>query len=185
MELPDFNAQGLLPEGVHPATAGDLKDRFVTSFEGSGTREKIFDNFCRYQAAVAALDVHATQWVDGSFVDQSRLDPEDVDAVNFCEFSVLNALRPAAQAQITPMLDGHDSTKAAYDTHTFLVIRFPVGHVFEASFEPQRKYWRDWFSRPQDYSGPKKVEALWRGRKGIVQMNLGNVNLCPTISDAL
>ena len=83
------------------------------------------------------------------------------------------------------MLDGRDSTKAAYDTHTFLVIRFPAGHLFEASFEPQRKYWRDWFSRPQDYSGPKKVEALWRGRKGIVQMNVGNVTLCPTVSDAI
>lgn len=185
MALPDFNAQGLLPEGVHLATTGDLKDRFVAPFAGSVTRQKIFDNFCRYQTVVAALGVHATQWVDGSFVDQSRLDPEDVDAVNFCEFSLLNSLPVAAQIQITPLLDGRVSTKTAYDTHTFLEIRFPAGHLFEASFEQQRKYWRDWFSRPQDYSGPTKVEALWRGRKGIVQMNVGNVNLCPTVSDAM
>ncbi len=127
MALPNFNAQALLPEGVHPATAGDLKDRFVTPFPASGRRQKVFGNFCRYQAAVAALGVHATQWVDGSFVDQSRLEPDNVDAVNFCEFSALNALSPAAQLQITPLLDGRESTKTAYDTHTFLVIRFLPG----------------------------------------------------------
>ena len=57
MALPDFNAQGLLPEGVHPATVGDLKDRFVTPFPASVRRQKVFDNFCRYQATVAALGV--------------------------------------------------------------------------------------------------------------------------------
>lgn len=185
MALPDFNAQGLLPEGVHPATVADLKDRFATPFPTSRTRQNVLANFCRYQADVAALGVHVTQWVDGSFVDQSRLDPEDVDAVNFCEYSVLNALGPTARIQITPLLDGRESTKKEYDTHTFLEIRFPAGHPFETSFERQRKYWRDWFSRPQDYSGPIKVEALWRGRKGIVQMNVGNVNLCPAVSDAM
>lgn len=185
MALPDFNAQGLLPEGVHPATAGDLKDRFVSPFAGSTTRQIIFDNFCRYQADVAALGGHVTQWVDGSFVDQSRLDPDDVDAVNFCEFSALNSLPPATQIQIAPLLDGRDSTKATYKTHTFLIVRFPAGHALEASFEKQRKYWRDWFSRPQDYTGPIKSEALWRGRKGIVQMNIGQVNLCPTVGDAM
>jgi len=144
----------------------------------------VFDTFCRYQAAVAALGGHVTQWVDGSFVDRSRLDPEDVDAVNFCEFSVLNALAPAVQIQLETLLDGRDSTKTTYKTHTFLEIRFPAGHIYEPSFEKQRKYWRDWLSRPQDYTGPKKVEALWRGRKGIVQMNVGDVKLCPTVSAA-
>ena len=185
MALPDFNAQGLLPEGVHPATTADLKDRFVTSFPTSVRRQKVFDNFCRYQAAVAGFGVHATQWVDGSFVDQSRLDPDDADVVNFCDFSALNALPPAIQIQVAPLLDGRDSTKTTYDTHTFLEVRFPAGHSLAANSENRRKYWRDWFSRPQDYSGPKKVEALWRGRKGIVQMIVGNATLCPAISDAI
>jgi hypothetical protein len=185
MPLPDFNPQGLLPEGVHLATVGDLQERFVTPFPASATRQKVFANFCRYQTAVTALGVQATQWVDGSFVDQSRLAPEDVDAVNFCDFSNLNALPTASRSQITPLLDGRESTKTAYDTHTFREIRFPAAHPLAANSENRRKYWRDWFSRPQDYSGPKKVEALWRGRKGIVQMNVGDASLCPTVSDAL
>jgi hypothetical protein len=184
MALPDFNAQGLLPEGVHEATSGDLHDRFVAACLGSGTRQNVFDNFCRYQAAVAALGAHATQWVDGSFVDRSRLDPEDVDVVNFCEFSVLNSLPPDARTQIAPLLDGRESTKRDYKTHTFLETCFPAGHPYAANFENRRKYWRDWFSRPQHYVGPKKVEASWRGRKGIVQMIVGDGKHCPAISGA-
>jgi hypothetical protein len=185
MALPDFNAEGLLPEGVHSASAAELKERFVTPFSGSARRQQVFDKFCRYQADVAALSVHVTQWVDGSFVDRTRFAPDDVDAINFCDAGILNAASAASQPQLRPLLDGRDSTKTKYDTHTFLVIRFPTGHPFASSFEQQRKYWRDWFSRPQDYSGPKKVPAPWRGRKGIVQMNVGDVKLCPTVSDAM
>lgn len=185
MALPEFNSKQLLPEGVHSATPNDLKERLVTSFTGSATRHKIYENFCRYQSKLAALGGHVTQWIDGSFVDQSRLDPEDVDAINFCEFSELNSLPLASQTEIAPLLDGCVSTKTAYDTHSFIVIHFPPGHPFEASFEKQRKYWRDWFARPQDYSGPVKVEALWRGRKGFVQMYVGTVSLCPTVSDTI
>jgi hypothetical protein len=184
MALPDFNEQGLLPEGVHLATAGDLEDRFVTPFPESASRPNVFDNFCRYEAALAALAVHATQWVDGSFVDQSCLNPEDVDTVNFCESAVLNSVPPAAQAQIAPLLDGRESTKRDYKTHTFLVIHFPAGHPYAANFEHRRNYWFDWFSRPQEYSGPRKVEAPWRGRKGFVQMNVGDARLCPDLGDA-
>ena len=69
MALSELNQEDLLPEGVHPATEEDLKSRFVTPFVSSSTRQKVHQNFCRYRADVAALGVHATQWVDGSFVD--------------------------------------------------------------------------------------------------------------------
>ena len=107
-----------------------------------------------------------------------------MDVVNFCEASTLNSITPALQPRIQPLLNGGQSTKTEYDTHTFLLIHFPTGHPFAAKFEDRRKYWRDWFSRPQDYTGPKKLPAPWRGRKGIVQMNVGDVTMCPTVNDA-
>jgi len=184
MALPDLNPQGLLPEGVHPATEDELEARFVVPFASSSTRQRIFENFCRYRIEVAALGVHATQWVDGSFVDGLRLHPEDVDVVNFCGSSELNAVAPASQKLVQPLLNGRESTRAEYDTHTFLLVCFPAGHPFAANFEARRKYWRDWFSRPQDYTGSKKIPAPWRGRKGIVRMNVGDAILCPSVSDA-
>lgn len=158
--------------------------RFVTPFPSSATRHRIHQSFCRYRTEVAALGVPATQWVDGSFVDSSRLDPEDVDVVNFCESSALNAFAPVIQKHIQPLLGGGDRTKTEYNTHTFLAIRFPPGHPFAAQFEERRKYWRDWFSRPQSYAGGRKLPAPWRGRKGFVQLNVGDASLCPTINDA-
>jgi hypothetical protein len=185
MPLPDFGPNGLLPDGVHPATRQDLEGRCVTPFAASTTRAGIFTAFSGYQDAVAGLGLNVTQWVDGSYVDQSRLDPEDVDVVNFADSADLNAAAATeGGSQITAFLGGREATKIAYRTHSFLVVHFPDGHALAGSFEPQRKYWRKWLATPQDYTGPLKVPAPHRGRKGIVQMTVGNAILCPAVSPA-
>ena len=184
MPLPAFNLNGLLPDGVHTATRQDLESRCVTPFPTSTTRSDIFTVFTSYQDALAALGLNVNQWVDGSFVDQSRLDPEDVDVVNFCDSANLNASAAANGSRIIALLDGGKATQAIYKTHTFLRVHFPAGHAMAANFEAQRKYWRDWFAIPQDYTGPVKIPAPHRGRKGFVQMNVGNATLCPAVSTA-
>ena len=184
MPLPAYESSGLLPDGVHAAMPQDLESRCVSPFATSTTRAGIFTAFTSYQDALAALGLNVTQWVDGSFVDQSRLDPEDVDVVNFCDSVNINAVAGAHGTRITALLDGRESTKATYKTHTFLRVHFPAGHAMGANFEAQRKYWRNWFSTPQDYTGPIKTPAPHRGRKGIVQMNVGDATLCPTVSTA-
>ena len=134
---------------------------------------------------MAALGLNVTQWVDGSLVDQSRLNPEDIDVVNFGESANLNSAAVThGRAQIAALLDGRETTKAAYKTHSFLRIHFPSEHAMAANFELQRKYWRTWFATPQDYTGGVKVHAPHRGRKGIVQMAVGDATLCPTVSTA-
>lgn len=184
MPLPAYESSGLLPDGVHAATPQDLESRCVLPFPTSTTRADIFAGFTSYQNALAALGLNVTQWVDGSFVDQLRLDPEDVDVVSFCDSANLNTAFVAHGASINALLNGGKSTQATYKTHTFLRVHFPAGHAMGASFEAQRKYWRNWFSTPQDYTGPIKTPAPHRGRKGIVQMNIGDATLCPTVSTA-
>jgi hypothetical protein len=185
MALPEFNENGLLPEGLHAASDSDLRDRCVTAFVNSVRRPMVFATFVTYQQDVAGVGVNSTQVIDGSFIDQTRMEPDDIDLANFCDAANLNSLSQPAQASITPLLNGREATKAKYNTHTFLVVRFPEGHPFEAKFEEMRKYWLDWFSRPQDYSGPKKIPAPWRGRKGLVRMSVGDSKLCPMIDDTL
>jgi hypothetical protein len=185
MALPEFDSNGLLPDGVHAATRQDLEARCVSPFALSATRLGIFTAFSGYQDELAALGLNLTQWVDGSFVDQSRLDPEDVDVVNFGEAANLNAAAGIhGGAGIAALLDGRESTKIAYKTHSFLTVFFPAGHAMAASFESQRKYWRTWFATPQDYTGAVKAPAPRRGRKGIVQMTVGDAKLCPAVSAA-
>jgi hypothetical protein len=183
MPLPDFEPSDLLPGGVHPATREDLQERCVSSFAAGSTRPRVFAGFCRYQDAVAALGLSVTEWVDGSFVDRSRLNPEDVDVVNFCDSTNLNAAASAHSAsQIQAMLDGRAATKSTFATHTFLVVHFPPGHPFAETFERGRRYWRSWFATPQHYSGTSKIPATERGDKGIVQMTVGDVRFCPVVS---
>lgn len=185
MPLPDFEPTDLLPDGVHHATRQDLELRCVTPFPKSGSRPTVFAAFSGYQDALAALDLSITQWVDGSFNDRSRLDPDDIDVVNFVDsLNLNNAAATHGGPQITALLDGRESTKAAHHTHSFLLVYFPAGHVMRSSFEAQRKYWRYWFGVPQDYTGPIKIPAPHRGRKGIVQMIVGDATLCPAVSAA-
>lgn len=183
MGLPKFNEYGLLPDGVHQTTLAEFKERFVEEFSDSDRRDKVCTGLVRYQNDIETSGVHATQWIDGSFIDQTRAQPEDVDLVNFCDSANINSVDARIRSQVTDLLVGGESTKAAYHTHTFLVVRFPPGHKYEARFEAMRKYWRDWFAVPQDYSQTHKTPAPWRGSKGIVQMSVGDANLCPFVSD--
>jgi hypothetical protein len=175
MALPDFNSNDLIPDGVHTATKADFEQRFVTPFPNSVTRQVIFDGLVRYQADLVALGLDITQWIDGSMVDRSRLDPDDVDLVNFLDESTANAVPPSLQARAADLLDGRDVTKVHYHCHTFLEIVFPHGHQFALMFEQRRQYWRKWWAMPQDYSNPPlKTQAPSRGSKGFVAMTVGN-----------
>jgi hypothetical protein len=186
MSLPDFNTEGLLPDGVHPSTEDELKERCVDPFTTSRTRQPVFDGFCLYRNALNSLGLNITQWVDGSFVDESRIDPDDIDLVNFVGADELNAIPVADRPRVAALLDGRDTTKVAYSCHTFLEVAFPPGHPFALIQEQRRREWRHCWAMPQDYSRPPiKTPAPYRGRKGFLSMVVGNSSLAPTISTNL
>ena len=183
MPLPAFSSEGLLPDGVHPATEADLRSRCVDQFPASVMRGPVLDGFLRYRADVGRLGINITQWVDGSFTDATRLDPDDIDLANFASADEINALSAAAQHSAALLLNGRKCTKTSYSCHTFLLIFFPPGHPFAPNFEVQRRYWRDWFATPQDYSKPPlKTPAPHRGRKGIVHMTVGDPASAPQVN---
>lgn len=128
----------------------------------------------------------SAQWVDGSFTDETRLDPDDIDLVNFVSATEINAIPAPDRPRATALLNGRNVTKTAYSCHTFLETTFPAGHLFEPIFERQRLYWRKWWSTPQDYSRPPvKTPAPHRGSKGIVVMTVGTPTAAPTINTNL
>jgi hypothetical protein len=178
MPLPAFNARGLLPDGIHDATIDELHARSVVEFPGSATRADIFANFVRYRDAIVALGFSVTQWVDGSFVDLTRRDPEDIDVVNFCESDNIRAAS-AGIDEIDRLLGAGRDTVPEYQVHSFFVPAYDYDHHLWGKFEMQRKYWRRQFSQPLNY--PRKHLAPERGPKGIVQITLGDATLCPRI----
>jgi hypothetical protein len=186
MSLPTFTAEGLLPDGVHPATEDELKERCVDPFPTSRTRQPVFDGFCRYRADLSGLGLNITQWADGSFMDSTRLDPDDIDLVNFISEAEVNSIPVANRPRAAALLDGRDATKTSYSCHTFLEIAFPPGHPFAPICEQQRRQWRHFWGMPQDYSKPPvKTPAPHRGRKGFVSMVVGDSVLAPNINTNL
>jgi hypothetical protein len=183
MPLPSFNAEGVLPNGVHHATEAEVRERLVDSFPTSASRQPIFEGFCRYRVDLSGLGLNVTQWVDGSFTDATRLDPDDIDLVNYVSADEVNAIPAPDRARAVALLNGRENTKATYSSHTFLETVFPAGHPFEPLFENRRVYWRKWFAIPQDYSKPpNKTPAPHRGAKGIVSMTVGTTPSAPKIN---
>lgn len=172
MPLPAFTAEGLLPQGIHPATEEDVALLLVDPFIASRTRATLYNGLCRYRRDLTALDVIGIQWIDGSFVDQSRDDPADIDLVNFCEQHILNGVPVHNQERVFDLLGNASSTMEHYNCHSFVVVQYPAGHPMAEGYEARRRYWLAWFSTPQRYTELSKVPAPERGVKGIISMTL-------------
>src|ERR1039458_5542167 len=81
MPLPEFNAFGDLPEGIHTASIAEVVARF-----GSGTpqRRSVTDRLCRiYQLAVATNRLDRLV-VFGSYVSDVN-EPRDIDVILLME----------------------------------------------------------------------------------------------------
>ena len=150
--------------------------------------------FLRLRRQLAAQGVSATQWVDGSFVE-SKLNPGDVDVVSYCDYDFINEFIATSGSDSLQLLNGRESTKPRFQTHTFLVLSCPPSHPYHSAFEEQRVYWRKWLGRTRNVSRPTRMLSLWhwvawvRGRrsfpghrKGFLQMALGSKP--PTIQSA-
>lgn len=92
----------------------------------------------------------------------------------FCAIRVYgrDKLEPDAQRRVSRLLGGSRETIETYKCHTFVVVKYPDGHPMAEGYEERRRYWRDWFSTPQEYSLTSKRPAPSRGRKGFVRMEL-------------
>lgn len=75
MPIPNLDATGLLPSGIHECTLDEIRTRFA----GWGRRREIFDAFARYLAEAHGSVV---SWVavDGSFTTGAE-HPNDVDLI--------------------------------------------------------------------------------------------------------
>lgn len=172
MPLPAFTEEGLLPQGIHPATEEDVALLLVDPFISSRTRATLYNGLCCYRRDLTVLGVLGIQWIDGSFVDQSREDPADIDLVNICEQHILNCVSERNRERVLDLLGNASSTIEQYHCHSFIVVQYPAGHPMAEGFDARMRYWLAWFSTPQRYTASSKVPAPERGVKGIISMTL-------------
>lgn len=185
--IPFFEAKArysheVLPDGVYSCDEPSVRARFVDAFPASKTRPTICGGFFELRHEAAGRGITGVQWVDGSFVE-SKLDPEDVDVVTFCDYDFLNKLDTPKQQFVVESLNGRERTKGRYNTHTFLVPCCSAGHPYHPIFENWRTYWRKWFGKTRDFPNPPGPD-LPGHPKGFIEMRLGDSANVPTVSTA-
>lgn len=184
-ELPPFvkrlnHPYGVLPEGIFPCDTTTFRFRFVEAFPQSETRASIYAGFEQLRHDAEELGLAGTQWVDGSFVE-SKLNPNDIDVVTFCDYDHLNELDEPGQQFARNCLNGRETTLEKYRSHTFLVISCSCSHPDFTVFERFRAYWRQWFGGTRD--APTDSSTIGPPvSKGIVEMIFGDPVIAPQIS---
>lgn len=79
MPIPQLDARGFLPAGVHRCSLEEVRERFG-SFQGTDRRVRLFEQLESYVAEARCTGVVRAVVVDGSFVTSKR-DPSDIDLV--------------------------------------------------------------------------------------------------------
>ncbi len=181
MPIPTFNASQLLPEGIHTMTLDECEFLFVQGFPDSSSRAPLFRKFRDYSDLIASFAIHAKQWINGSFVDASRIDPEDIDVVTFISTGVFEALEPDVKSRIRSSLHGGHATKEQFGSHTFMVLVFPADHraryFSELEISGVRRFW----SHAREYGSWGKRLAPDRGAKGFVELIIGDLQFAPDL----
>ena len=79
MPIPPLNADGLLPPGVHPATADEIRQQFG-GFQGNDQRPRQFVRLTELAAAMQRSGLFESLLIDGSFVT-AKPNPNDIDLI--------------------------------------------------------------------------------------------------------
>lgn len=77
MTIPAFNADGLLPPGVHEATFDEVRSRFG-AFQASDRRVRLFDRLTELVENMRLSGLFQFLLIDGSFVT-TKPAPNDID----------------------------------------------------------------------------------------------------------
>ncbi len=92
--IPEFNEQGLLPEGIHRTDLGGFRERFAV-FDQSDRRFRVFEQLERLVKEARATTLVKRLIVGGSFVT-AKAEPNDFDCIVVLDPAVVGtALRPS------------------------------------------------------------------------------------------
>jgi hypothetical protein len=157
----DFDEFGnLFPYKIIETDLDTFERYFVSSFEKSDTRKKLFQNYLSYITKFKiqiSSDFH--QWIDGSFVS-NKLNPNDIDMVTF-----LN--QRDYQENVTQLSEFQgDILKKEQKLDCYFVKEYPIEHKnYEIITHYDSVEWFHLFSKTRVQRNGKRYS------KGIIQIN--------------
>jgi hypothetical protein len=157
----EFDELGYLsPYKVIETNLETFERIFVSNFENSDTRKKLFQNYVSYiNDFKNQISDNFYQWIDGSFVT-SKLNPNDIDIVTFLNADIY-------QDKISQLADFQGiKLKTEQKLDCYFVKEYPVEHKnYEIITHYDSVEWFHLFSKSRVQRDGK------RHSKGIIQIN--------------
>lgn len=146
---PDFPP--LLSAGLHTHTMDELEKVTIAPFGGPGLERRIelFASLKFWVEKLAALNIHAEVWLDGSFMTYCPM-PKDVDLVVVAPEVAINALPDDARNTLSQLLDNR-FCKLAYNLDVYFVTKEDLHN---------KAYWRGLFGFCRDEITPKGIALI-------------------------
>ena len=148
MPIPDFEADGLLPEGRHPATAAEVMATLVTAFEDSATRAALFGWWQAYRAAIDDIIPIRASWLAGSFTTDKR-DPADIDVVTVLDGREYDEL-PRHRRLLVSSLIGGTRTEQFWRCDAHPVVCYPEDDLGFSRSKLAEQRWHSYYSHTRD-----------------------------------
>lgn len=179
-------ATGALPIGRFPAAMSQVRANFVDDpqYAGSSTREEIWTHFESATAELRRIVPVAYVWIAGSFIT-SKLDPDDIDVVYWCEDRHVDAVSDLGDKHILEMFA---KNRVRVTTGLRVDTRYGRWHVhpdadsvttaMHVSYSQMRGYWDDFWLRAR--SGSKtapRVRDDALPRRGYLEVTLDGVHV--------
>ena len=152
----------LQPANIVEMTINEFEEVFVTSFEASLTRPIIFEEYKRYiQDLKEVIKSPFMQWIDGSFINNRTLEPNDIDFVTIIDYDIYLI----HEQEMDKRFNKFPARQFYEKLDAYILQTYPDTHEFHARYTSDYAYWYDFFT----YS--RLNRAKQRFNKGFIQLN--------------
>lgn len=124
----NFDKQGhLQPKGVNEMALPQFEEIFVSPFDKNKRRQILFEEYERYTNDLRELlKSPFMQWIDGSFVNNQVIEPNDIDLLTIIDHEVYKLHEKAIDERFTKY-----SVKKYYEKiDAYTIKSYPKMHKF-------------------------------------------------------
>lgn len=147
--IPDFDENGNLPQGLIESNLNEFKNRFVNDFNGSTTRNEIFNGYIRFCNKFISNNIASKQWINGSFTTE-KTNPNDLDFVTHLDGVKIDELDVGQQNTLLEIFD-NKKAKSECKCDVYFIIQYPedLSDLFK-HYKNREEYWLKQFGHDRN-----------------------------------
>lgn len=170
--LPGFNENGNLPLGIHTCMLNEFKQRLVTDFIESNTRNNIYFGYVSYCNEFLPYEVVYCNLATGSFVS-NKLDPHDIDLIVYVDAQKHKSMKE--RDKFNRIFNNRNQIHLDYHCHTFVIPSYPKNHPLYAITASHEQTWINLFSndRNNNTRGFVKLDTYLQEFRNIIEKEVG------------